>query len=315
MLKKKYIRGPLKVLSFAVCFAAIFLLLQPVFIPKNESSAVANQFYDFAEENLDVLFLGASQMLSGVNAQKLTEEYGISSHNFGAGVQHPAITLYYLREALKTQTPKTVMVEVCEIFDPIEDLRDAPTGERVAWSYLPMKLTSEKINSYREVTGGNRLQAAEFCLTPLLVYHSRWNSIWVEDVKRLCGGYPDIKRGYIELTRVAPQTLDYIGDEEGEEKAIPPENDDALSAIAATCEENGIALVFFKAPVARWTRAESKVVKAYMAEHGYTYLELNDHLDEIGIDPETDFCNTLHLNASGANKTTDFLANYLKKRS
>ncbi len=118
MLKKKYIRGPLKVLSFAVCFAAIFLLLQPFFVPKfqRDSTSIVNGFYKLEEDSLDVLFLGASQMFCGVNAQKLTEEYGISSYDFGASAQSLNITDYYLREALKTQKPKLVMVEVCAAF-------------------------------------------------------------------------------------------------------------------------------------------------------------------------------------------------------
>ena len=44
-----------------------------------------------------------------------------------------------------------------------------------------------------------------------------------------------------------------------------------------------------------------------------TYLEMNEYLDQIGIDPEKDFANANHLNISGANKATDFLANYLRQ--
>ena len=174
----------------------------------------------------------------------------------------------------------------------------------------------EKYKSLYAYFDGDAWEAAKYAFLPLLPYHTWWSSVWIDGVKSSFGRGADFleERGFLRHDRATSYPIAYIGDEEGEEKTIPPENDEALSAIAATCEENGIALVFFKAPVAKWTRAESKVVKAYMAEHGYTYLELNDHLDEIGIAPETDFYNELHLNTSGANKTTDFLANYLKER-
>ena len=51
-----------------------------------------------------------------------------------------------------------------------------------------------------------------------------------------------------------------------------------------------------------------------MDEYDLEYLELNDYLDVIGIDEQTDFANERHLNGSGAEKTTDFLGKYLLDR-
>ena len=50
-----------------------------------------------------------------------------------------------------------------------------------------------------------------------------------------------------------------------------------------------------------------------MDEYGLEYLELNEALEEIGIDPTTDFYNKNHLNTSGAGKTTDYLSEILKQ--
>ncbi len=66
-------------------------------------------------------------------------------------------------------------------------------------------------------------------------------------------------------------------------------------------------------PVASdWTQNDSKTVKKYMSENGFTFFDMNDNLDEIGIDPETDFLDDLHLNTIGANKTTDYFVRKLK---
>ena len=80
------------------------------------------------------------------------------------------------------------------------------------------------------------------------------------------------------------------------------------------CKENDIQVIFFKAPVSDWTRADSSAVKQFMDEYDLEYLELNDYLDVIGIDEQTDFANERHLNGSGAEKTTDFLGKYLLDR-
>lgn len=38
------------------------------------------------------------------------------------------------------------------------------------------------------------------------------------------------------------------------------------------------------------------------------FIDLNEKIDEIGIDSDSDFYNINHLNTSGAIKTTDFIA-------
>lgn len=49
----------------------------------------------------------------------------------------------------------------------------------------------------------------------------------------------------------------------------------------------------------------------YMAENGFTFFNMNDNLDEIGTDPETDFYEDHYLNTPGANK----LKNYFSQKS
>lgn len=49
----------------------------------------------------------------------------------------------------------------------------------------------------------------------------------------------------------------------------------------------------------------------YAEEHGCDYLNLFEHLDEIGIDGASDFRDTGHLNDSGAAKVADYLGQYI----
>lgn len=43
-------------------------------------------------------------------------------------------------------------------------------------------------------------------------------------------------------------------------------------------------------------------------------LDLNDRVDEIGLDYETDFNENMHVNYRGAFKITDYMADYLKEK-
>lgn len=78
------------------------------------------------------------------------------------------------------------------------------------------------------------------------------------------------------------------------------------------CHRKGIDVVFFKAPEARWSQDESRIIKDFMNKNGFRFLEMNDYLDEMGIDSATDFRDSSHLNSSGAIKVTKFLAKYLE---
>ena len=158
---------------------------------------------------------------------------------------------------------------------------------------------------------GNALETAKYCLFPLLAYHSRWNEINKGDIFPEASGQALSNRGFAPNDTINPVSIAYTGPESGEECETPYKTDKAITQLLDLCQEHGITLVFFKAPVSTWTRNESKTVKAYMQERGLTYLELNDYLEEIGIDPDTDFLNAEHLNTFGANKTTDFIAQYL----
>jgi hypothetical protein len=52
-------------------------------------------------------------------------------------------------------------------------------------------------------------------------------------------------------------------------------------------------------------------MKQYAQDNGCVYFNLFEYIDETGIDGETDFSDTGHLNDSGAAKVADFLGEYI----
>ena len=67
--------------------------------------------YRQEENSVDVLVLGTSCGYAGVNTNILFEEYGIAAFNLCSAEQPYWITYYYLKEALKTQKPKLVLLD------------------------------------------------------------------------------------------------------------------------------------------------------------------------------------------------------------
>ena len=93
---------------------------------------------------------------------------------------------------------------------------------------------------------------------------------------------------------------------------IPKENLTSIERISKICKERDIELVFFKSPSADWTESYKTLVKVFMEENNYCFVDLNNYYKEIGIEWEKDFYDGAHLNKYGAKKTTDYLAKLIK---
>ena len=157
----------IKIISFLLCFTVLFLGLQFAFDLVNGAWKSACGFYKLENNSVDALFLGSSQMLLGVNAQKMYEEYGIRAYDFGAYGQRLATSYYYLQEAFKTQSPKIVAVEVSGVFWS-DDVGEA----NLALNYPLMPLSKEKYASLKWLLE-DPWQSAWRCI-PFLISHSMW---------------------------------------------------------------------------------------------------------------------------------------------
>ena len=277
-----------------------------------ESTILVNGFRQLEKDSIDVLFLGSSQMFRTVDSERLYSEYGVNAYNYGASGQSMSITPYYFYEALKTQTPKLIAVEVGCVYYKNSEL----TAKEIAWNYAPTSLTKEKVASLEQVLESkSKAYLHAFC--PLLVYHDRWRILnesgksenkydidYVLHPEKYNGMYP---RGFVGLDITNKQDFDYQNSDTAL-KEIPEESKNAIDRIAEECRERNIRLLFFKSPAPIWTKGDSESVKQFMAERDLTYLDLNEHIDRISLNNDSDFSDAKHLNTSGAEKVTDYLA-------
>ena len=312
MLKNIIIKRLLKTAIAIASFSVIFLTIQPFFIIQSDFAATTmiEGYSHLEKESLDVLFLGSSQMYFAVDAGKLTDEYGISSYDFGAGAQHLPTTLYYLDEALKTQTPKLVVLEVCGIFIKNSEVAES----HLAWSYFPMPMSFKKFDSMYNSLNVGLIKSFEYSFVPLIRFHDKWKDTHLNDIDFVLNTYKytDLKaRGHVAEDHVTKCTIEYYNGDETT-KEIPEESKKAILDIAERCREKGIKLLLLKTPVSDWTKGDSISVEQFALENNLEFIDLNENINEIGIDGDTDFYNKGHLNSSGAEKTTDYIAEILK---
>lgn len=89
-------------------------------------------FYGLEEDVADVLFCGSSHCYCSVNPAILWGQHGIAGYNLGISGQDFAGTYHGIREALKTQHPRVICLEMYgSAFEDMRTRESVPQSSRV----------------------------------------------------------------------------------------------------------------------------------------------------------------------------------------
>ena len=256
------------------------------------------------EDSLDLLFFGSSLVYCDVVPAVLWEETGLTGYIMAGPEQTIPIMYYYIREALNTQSPQAIFVEITGMFyNRYTNYTKTNIGQ-MPWGRNRLEATFREAEP--EVRAG--------LLFPLLFYHDRWSSLTSDDIQVTFHGYqPDPLAGYTYLDTYCQTDGIY-------ERAIADDPDnyqrnfDALKQIYELCLDRGIQPVFYVAPTLG--RIPEQAMASLQDSIGKAMpeallLDCNDHFSEIGADESRDFHDTLHYNAAGAEKFSRFLGSWI----
>jgi hypothetical protein len=86
-----------------------------------------------------------------------------------------------------------------------------------------------------------------------------------------------------------------------------------LDSLVSLCAENNCKLVFMSLPFRSYEDEQNYIDHAmvYAEDNHIPMFDFNRMLDELEIDPETDFFDETHVNALGAKKISRFMAQWL----
>ena len=89
--------------------------------------------------------------------------------------QAPAVSYYYLVEALKYQKPAVVVIDTSRIL--FEDYDVDKKEGKLRTAIDPMKLSTSKLSLIWDVVSLSEEQTISSYLMPFLRYHSRWDEL------------------------------------------------------------------------------------------------------------------------------------------
>ncbi|SCZ78622.1 SGNH/GDSL hydrolase family protein [Pseudobutyrivibrio xylanivorans] len=275
------------------------------------------QFYNQPENSIDVLVLGSSHAFVNFNNGTLYDEYGIASYNLGATTQPIWNTYYYLKEALKTQTPELIVLEGYMLgYD--KKYLDDPLNFK---NFCGMKWSENKIEAIKTGTPPQRVQ--DFIME-YPVYHTRYSSLQKGDFlddfgseSRDYNWFNEDWKGQYLFNTAAPQVyhdlsvIDY-------KKELFPKTEKYYRKILELAQEKDIPVLIVITPFdllddlekyqARYNRAEE-----IAEEYDVTFLNFQTRLEELGLDLNSDYRDACHLTVWGSVKYSRYIGNYIKE--
>ena len=290
------------VLSFLVIVGLVLggLFLVANLTERKDSIQKFAQFYE-QEEDFDVLFLGQSHVLNGIQPMELWNEYGIVSYNMAGHGNRLAMTYWVLKSALEHTHPKLVVLD-CGMIG-----KDEKTGaiEQLHLSVDHIPFGQTKIDMIEDLVEEEE-RRMEF-LWKFSTYHHRWNELTQEDF--VLKATPE-KGAESRINVAVPDTV--ITLDSSEKSDVDTLGMEYAKKIIEECQERGIEvlLTYLPFPDSTGWQAESNRAWDLAEEYNINYLDFYTLLEQVNLN--TDFYDKdSHMNPSGARKITNYIGNYI----
>lgn len=272
--------------------------------------------YNLPKDRVDVLFLGSSHSYCTVNTAQLWEEHGIAAADISEAAQVFPIEYHYLREALKTQRPKVVCMELYGFDRNVHIASGAHfrNSLNMKWSKNYVENANYIIgNISSRISGADNLNAiikAIYLKFPVI--HSRYKELTENDFGQNNNALR-FQPNWSSREYTAPEALNEKG-----VAALTDEQRKYLDSSVELSKQYGCELILWVAPsTPNEERAmQYNAIKQYALENGVTFYNMHDYISELGFDYATDLrdegeSSGNHINSNGAQKVTRYLGKLL----
>ncbi len=294
-----------KITSFLLVFVLLFSVSNYALSFKYlDSTYKLESFYRLEDDTVDVLVLGSSHAYQGINTAIMWKEFGYSTFNLCGPAQPIWNTYYYLEEALKTQSPKVIILDTYMLYVSDEYSESSYAIKNtygLKWSQTKVDAINASFDT--ENTGYQYFFS-------LLQYHSRYSDLSQNDFYFYQGKkamYENHMGFYCSFNTENVADNDYT--ELTECSELPEKTENYYRKIIELAQSEGITLLITAIPF----KADSFNIKyineaqRIAEEYGVPFYNfLREYKEALGIDYSTDFADNQHLNHLGNTKLTNF---------
>ncbi len=327
MKNKRWLRSVAFILILAVAVVGVMSIYSQ---PKNFNTRIINTFEALTDNTLDGIVIGSSVVAHAWLSPVSWENYGLATYHFGTSVQPFGAIPGFIEYATKNHDIKYVIIDVHSLRQ--QSLYTSLLPAKVKDAYLHIPDLSVRYGMLEEMLDYAQ-RAYDFyglpeneedilkkddtsLYIPLLSFHNRW----VDGLEK--PDYVDVKNEYLGANdrkdtafRIMDMTenvknLDFEGTVE-----INDFQKNELELLFDYIEKTGVEAIFISTPSfkSKSIQRELSSILAYCEQSGYDTIDFASRkmLDELGLDPATDFSDNGHVNLMGAEKMTDYLCRYI----
>ena len=315
-LSRKIVK--LLIAVFTGCFLLTCLtrLTMPKFFTSwNCPLATHEGFYGLKENTVDVLTLGSSYSFCSIDPQYLYDQKHIRGFDLGSGNQSVMLSYFWLKEALRSQSPKAVLLEADLCWKRVDtpyNMKEADVRRSIDYMHVsPVKF--EAIKAYSEMDDTMTLSSLLF---PIIRYHDRWKEfdeddfVWSEPSRR-----SELKGFYAQATLNKKEGyVPYSKEDRTETVEMDPVSVEYLEKILSICRDNDIHLILYRSPAFYQDPLnESAALEEWAAANNVSFYDFNEEslYNTIDYNYDQDAGDYRHCNIYGARKITDFMGNLL----
>lgn len=285
-----------------VCFALLAALLLSyavyVFTPKSDYGICSMMnLYRQPRDSVDVLTVGTSLAYAGINTNVLWEEFGIAAYNLCSAEQPFWVSYYTIKEALKTQHPRVILLDA----KPSIYNRDYSKRGRTILSTFGIRGLENRIGAILACV--EKPQDAIGYILGLPEVHSNYETLTGNDFvfPPDNGGRGSSWKGYIESDQVEHHqkpSLVY----NSVKRNMNEREEEYARKIFELAQSEGICLFLLGMPNPDYANDHMyyNTLWAVAEEYGIHGINYNDPDLRFGLRYSSDFADWQHLNVKGS---------------
>lgn len=293
----------IRIIAFTICLILVIGVVYNVLAWKDTNGNYISSVkqLEATEDNLiDAVFVGSSHCYCGIYPSVLWDEYGISAFDMSISGQDRISGYYHLKNLLKTQNPKVVVVDVYGI--------TYEKGEVLGNDYRNYLSMKPSINSVKMVNDYVSKEDRMDYYFRFPIIHTRYKELKENDFVQYTPN--EFLRGEAYGGYIANVVLNEEAIKSQEVGVLTEKDKKWIDDLMILSDTEGFELEFVLIPfsVNKEQQAKINAAEKYIKEKGGKFTNYNNKLSEMGIDCGKDFIDAFHLNCYGAKKFTHYLA-------
>lgn len=305
---KQIIKNGVKITIFLILTVVLIWELNRLFFYHDQSiwstDSRVSSYKKLPYNSLDVLFVGSSHLMSGINPVQLWQETGIQSYNYCSRAQTVPFSYAYLKEALNTQSPKCVVLDVFGVV-----LKKDYNGLANTEFHFFANIDNISLRSKLDLLEVHENLRDRFSLIfPLFRNHNNYK-MWENTEPST----DKIFMGYCFADTSESHNAPIYTSEISELEEM---DDIYMRKIIELCQEMEIDLYMINTPSVL-TDKEHRILNgvAHLCnQYGIDYYDMSSDVSEWEFDFQSDMMDATHVNTNGAVKVTKRIGRIMSEK-